>query len=325
MGPFVPEVVLEHPEAVKGLHREFLRCGSDVMLAFTYYGHRAKLRLIGKEHLLESLQREALKLAHEVAAEASPKALVAGNICNSTVFKKGDASSAKQVEAMFDEVCGWAVEGGVDFIVGETYAYLEEALIATESIKRTGLPSVITLAVPQEGNMQDGANFIDACRQLKEAGATIVGLNCFRGPGTTLPLMQELVDAGVPGPFAALPVGWHTDEARPTFQCLSSKEVMYRDLDPHVCTRYEFEDFAKDCLRMGVHYIGTCCGAGPHHVRAIAEALGRHPPASEKGPRMDLHMAYGDPEAVSARMGDMGGVGADKSLMQGMGWSAKEN
>ena len=45
-GPFVPEVVLEHPEVVTQLHREFIRAGSDVVQAFTYYGHREKLRLI---------------------------------------------------------------------------------------------------------------------------------------------------------------------------------------------------------------------------------------------------------------------------------------
>ena len=57
-GAFVPEVVLEHPEAVAQLHREFLRAGSDVMVAFTYYGHRDKLRIIGKEDLLEPLQKK---------------------------------------------------------------------------------------------------------------------------------------------------------------------------------------------------------------------------------------------------------------------------
>ena len=41
-GAFVPEVVLEHPDAVLQLHREFLRAGSDVSVAFTYYAHREK-------------------------------------------------------------------------------------------------------------------------------------------------------------------------------------------------------------------------------------------------------------------------------------------
>ena len=63
-GAYVPEVVLEHPEVVTQLHREFIRAGSDVVQAFTYYGHREKLRLIGKEDLLEPLQKNALKIAH---------------------------------------------------------------------------------------------------------------------------------------------------------------------------------------------------------------------------------------------------------------------
>ena len=68
-GPFVPEVVLEHPEVVTQLHREFIRAGSDVVQAFTYYGHREKLRIIGKEHLLEPMQKGALKIAKDAAAE----------------------------------------------------------------------------------------------------------------------------------------------------------------------------------------------------------------------------------------------------------------
>ena len=34
-GAFVPEVVLEHPEKVLELHREFVHAGSDVVEAFT--------------------------------------------------------------------------------------------------------------------------------------------------------------------------------------------------------------------------------------------------------------------------------------------------
>src|SRR3954451_22850852 len=54
-GAFVPEIVLEEPGLVEGLSREFVHAGSDVVEAFTYYGHREKLRVIDKEHLLEPL------------------------------------------------------------------------------------------------------------------------------------------------------------------------------------------------------------------------------------------------------------------------------
>lgn len=78
-GPYVPEVVLDFPEAVKELHREFLRAGSDVLVALTYYAHREKLKDVGRENDLESMNRQAVRLANEVAREGD--ALVAGNIC----------------------------------------------------------------------------------------------------------------------------------------------------------------------------------------------------------------------------------------------------
>src|SRR5437773_5718745 len=108
-GAFVPEVVLDHPEVVTELHREFVHAGSDVVEAFTYYGHREKLRIIGKEHLLEPLNRNALELAREVAAESG--ALFAGDLSNTNLFLEDD-ESARVVRGMFEEQTAWAVEAG---------------------------------------------------------------------------------------------------------------------------------------------------------------------------------------------------------------------
>src|SRR2546423_13842899 len=115
-GPYVPEVVLDFPEAVRELHREFLRAGADVMVAFTYYGHREKLRTIGREDDLEPLNRQALRLAKEVAAEGD--ALVAGNICNTWVFDpEAPESSGEVVREMYREQVAWAKEEGADPII----------------------------------------------------------------------------------------------------------------------------------------------------------------------------------------------------------------
>src|SRR6201993_1695272 len=96
-GAFVPEVVLEHPEVVAELHREFVHAGSDVVEAFTYYAHREKLRLIGREGELEPLNRGALAIAAEVAQETG--ALLAGNVSNTNVFVPED-SARQAVRAM---------------------------------------------------------------------------------------------------------------------------------------------------------------------------------------------------------------------------------
>ena len=301
-GAFVPEVVLEHPELVAQLHREFVHAGSDVVEAFTYYAHREKLRMIDKEHLLEEMNRQALAIAKEVADDTG--ALFAGDICNTNVFLPDD-NSRTPVRAIFDEQVGWAVEAGVDYIVGETFDWGEEALIALEAIKETGLPSVITLAIHQEGTTREGWTPEDACKRFEDAGADVVGLNCTRGPITMLPLLEK-IRAKVQGHVAALPVPYRTTEAEPSFQSLRDPEcdVIPGDrpfpsaLDPFVCNRYELEDFARKANALGVRYLGVCCGAGPHHIRAVAEGLGRTPPASRFSPDMSKHAFLGTDERI---------------------------
>ena len=146
-GAFVPEVVLEHPEAVTQLHRDFVHAGSDVVEALTYYAHREKLRLIGREQDLEPINRRALDLAKAVARESG--AFFAGDICNTNVYDPADRASHKAVRAMFEEQVGWAADAGVDFIIGETFSYAEEALIALDVIKQANQAAVITLAMHQ--------------------------------------------------------------------------------------------------------------------------------------------------------------------------------
>ncbi len=305
-GAFVPEVVLDHPEVVAQLHREFLRAGTDVVEAFTYYGHREKLRLIGKEDRLEPLQRNALALARAAADEfASAEPLVAGNICNTNVYDPAEPASAAEVRTMFDEQVAWAAEAGVDFVIAETLEFAGEADVALQAVRAVGLPVVVTLAVHRPGVLRDEVAVAEACRRLEGAGADVVGLNCARGPATMLPLLDE-IRAVVRCPVAALPVPYRTTPEMPTFQSLRDPSCSSLPpegpfptaLDPFVCNRYELADFARAALARGVRYLGVCCGGAPHHVRAIAEALGRRPPASAHSPDMTKHYALGDDETL---------------------------
>ena len=48
-GPWTPEAVISHPDAVENLHREFLHAGADVMQAFTFYASDDKLANRGND------------------------------------------------------------------------------------------------------------------------------------------------------------------------------------------------------------------------------------------------------------------------------------
>jgi len=305
-GAYVPEAVLDFPGAVTELHREFLRAGADVMVALTYYAHRGKLRELGRESDLETMNRQAVRLARAVAAEGG--ALVAGNICNTWAYDPQDSATADAVRAMYAEQLGWAADEGVDFVISETNDYLGEALIGLEVAKELGLPAMVTLATSRPAMTWDGYDYVEACEILADHGATIVGLNCDRRPATMLPVVARIRDH-VNCAVAAQPVAYRTDENSPTMESLRATEVdrvFPLALDPFTCTRFQMADFAVAARDLGVNYVGICCGAGPHHVRAMAEALGRTVPASRYSPSMDLHPILGaagsnrDPDLLDA-------------------------
>jgi betaine-homocysteine S-methyltransferase len=293
-GPFVPEVILDEPGALRQLHRELLRAGADVMVALTYYAHRNKLADVGRAGDLEEMNRQAVRIANEVAAEGG--ALVAGNICNTWTYDPGDpARSGALVRAQYEEQLNWALEEGVDFVIAETNDYVGEALIGLEVCQQLGLPAMVTFASVQPSTTYDGYDYVDACRTLADRGATIVGLNCSRGPETMLPLL-EAIRAAVDCAVAAQPVPYRTSPATPAFEELASADGRHLfpiQLEPFQCTRFEMADFARRARDIGVDYIGVCCGGGPHHVRAMAEALGRETPASRYSPDLALHPVLG--------------------------------
>ena len=295
-GAYVPEVVLDRPEAVEQLHREFVHAGSDVVEAFTYYGHREKLRLIGKEHLLEPLNRDALAIAGLVARETGT--LLAGDVCNTNLYRE-EPGARRAVRAMFDEQVAWAAEASVDFVIAETFQFAGEALLATEAIRAAGLEAVVTLAIHRDPLTREGWAPEEACKRLADAGAAVVGLNCIRGPQTMLPLLRA-IRAAVDVPVAALPVPYHTHGAEPTFQSLGGGAAFPIALDPFTSTRHDVAAFAVEALEIGVEYLGLCCGAAPHHIRAMAEAMGRRPPASRYSPDMSKHAYLGSDPSLQA-------------------------
>ena len=205
-GAFVPEVVLEHPEVVSQLHREFIRAGSDIVQAFTYYGHREKLRIIGKEDLLEPLQKNALQIAKDAREEFKElDLLVCGDVANTNIYDPNDKKSHSQCQKMYEEQVAWAKEAGVDFIVAETINWTEEMKIALKAIKDEGLIAVTNFSIKKGDKTREGHTPGDACKIMEDLGADVVGLNCYRGPKMTMKLLPE-IRKKVSCHVAALPV-----------------------------------------------------------------------------------------------------------------------
>ena len=305
-GAFVPEVVLEHPEVVSQLHKEFIRAGSDVAQASTYYGHREKLRIIGKEDLLEPLQKNALKIAND--AKNSFKDLdlmVCGDVANTNIFDPNDKNSFAECQKMYEEQVKWAKEAGVDFIVAETISWVDEMKIALKAIKDEGLIAVANYAIPRGEKTRDGYSVVDACKIIEDLGADVVGLNCYRGPEMTMKHLKD-IRKNVSCHVAGLPVPYRTTEKDPTFlnikdnqcDCIPGDNAFPIALDNLYCNRFEMAEFAKDCVQQNINFIGICCGAEPHHVREMALAIGKKPISSKYSPDMTKHFHHGTDKSL---------------------------
>ena len=173
-GPYVPEVILDSTEAVIELHREFLRAGADVMVALTYYAHREKLKIVGREGDLEEMNRTAVRIANQVAREGG--ALVAANISNTWSYDPADARrTGAIVRAQYEEQLSWAADEGVDFVIAETNDYLGEALIGLEVCHELGLPVMVTFASVHPTCTYDGYTYVEACRRAADAAPPLSG------------------------------------------------------------------------------------------------------------------------------------------------------
>src|SRR5260370_18504267 len=215
-GPFTPEVAIVYPDALRQLHIEFRDAGADVLQALTFYASRDKLATVGLENRLGELNRAAVRIAREVAGHAC---LVAGNLSLTWMYEPDSPSAADRVRRTFDEQLAIQVDEGVDFIIGETFSWLGEALIAVERARRTGLPVMVTVCFENKDETAEGKTAGEAAKALLDAGADIVGMNCLRPPEHMLRPMEEMRKA-VSGYLACQPVAYRTPKERPDFTSL---------------------------------------------------------------------------------------------------------
>ena len=269
-GPFTPEVALENPEALLELHREFRDAGSEVLQSLTFYASRDKLATVGMGDRVEELNRAAVRIAKQAAGS---RCLVAGNISLTWMYEPNDKAAADRVRNTFDEQLDVQISEGVDFIIGETFSWLGEALLAVERAKRTNLPVMVTMSFENEDVTPDGNSAADCARALVDAGADIVGLNCLRSPEHTLPLAAEMRRA-VKNYIACQPVAYRTTRDHRDF---TSLPAFPDQLDPFQLSRGEMADYATKARELGVNYIGACCGAVASHIREMARVLGKLP------------------------------------------------
>ncbi|KAJ3604173.1 hypothetical protein NHX12_028914 [Muraenolepis orangiensis] len=295
-GPWTPEAAAEHPEAVRQLHREFLRAGSNIMQTFTFYASDDKLENRGNQLGFTGAQinEAACDLAREVANEGD--GLVAGGVSQTPSYLS--CKSETDVKAIFKKQLDVFVKKDVDFLIAEYFEHVEEAEWAVQALKETGKPVAASMCIGPDGDMH-GVSPGDCAVRLVKAGAQIVGINCHFDPMTcvkTVKLMKEGVEkAGLKAHYMVQPLAFHTPDC--SCQGFIDLPEFPFGLEPRILTRWDMHQYAREAYKVGIRFIGGCCGFEPYHIRAVAEELaterGIMPAASEKhgmwGAGLEMH------------------------------------
>ena len=266
-GQFTPEVAVEHPDALRELHREFLLAGSQVLQALTFFGTREKLNRAGYGPQTEAINAAAVRLAKDVAGG---KALVAGSVSRTQLIEREGMGSLDRARDHIAEQIRLLKDAGVDFLILETFFHLAEMKVALASAAAAGLPAVATMSFrPLVSQCSDGHSPAECARAMADLGAIAVGANCEQDPNRMLPLLREM-RAATSVPLAAQPAAFHTTETCHSFTRLPA---FPDELETIQVSRRVFLEFGKSARSEGIGYLGGCCGCNAAYIRALARGI----------------------------------------------------
>jgi homocysteine S-methyltransferase len=262
------ELNLTHATLVEAIHREYLAAGAELIETNTFGCNAIRLSAHELGEKAAVLARQGVKLARNAREIAGTSAFVAGSMgpLGNALVPFGPISPA-EAEAAFRVQAEGLLEGGLDVFVLETFQDLTEILAAIRAVRSVTaeVPIVAQMTFGQDGKTRYGHTPALVVRALKQAGASVVGVNCGVGPQATLELIEQFVAAAEGTPVSAMPNAGLPQFVEGRYVYLSSPDY--------------FADFAARAVALGVRLIGGCCGTTPAHTRAMRERLSSHLPA----------------------------------------------
>ena len=256
---------LSAPSLVKEIHQEYLAAGAQVLTTNSFGANRYKLSGHNLGDKTEALNEAAAKLAREVAGQ---QAYVAGSVGPLGVrMEPWGPTSFAEARAAFGEQIRGLVAGGIDVLCLETFSDISEiqqAILAARDVSRdlsVDLPIIAHMVINPDGNTPIGTPIEWAMKKLDEWAVDAVGLNCSVGPAPMMSSIARIRTA------TERPISLQPNAGLP-------KDVDGRQI--YMSTPEYMAEFAKDFLQAGVQFVGGCCGTGPEHIKAMANAIRHH-------------------------------------------------
>jgi 5-methyltetrahydrofolate--homocysteine methyltransferase len=248
--------VLEMPERILELHRDFIDAGAEIVLTCSFGATPLRLRSSGLADRAGEINRRAAELARQAVGER--EVYVAGSMGPTGEMLKpyGDLDEAGAVAAYSVQAAALA-EGGVDLLVLETHFDLAEAAAAVKGAREaTSLPIVCSFSYDRGTRTMMGVSSAQAGRQLDGLGVDAIGINCGRSLDESLRDLAELRES------TDRPLWFKPNAGMPT---LDAQGRAVYEISPR-----EMAEALAKALESDVAVLGGCCGTSPAHLRQIA-------------------------------------------------------
>ncbi len=248
--------IIEHPEVLTDLQRQYVQAGTNILLAPTFTANRIKLAEYGLESQLVEINRQLVALSKQAAGEA----LVAGDLTMTgrQLYPLGDLLFEELVQ-IYKEQVRVIADAGVDLFIVETMMSLQECRAAVLAVRETcDLPVLVSLTYNEDGRTLYGTDPKTAVVVLQSLGADAVGMNCSTGPYDMLGPVKEMAE------YATVPILAKPNAGMPQLE----NGVTIYCMEPE-----EFAVAGRELVSAGVSVIGGCCGTTPAHIRALKDAV----------------------------------------------------
>lgn len=249
--------VMEHPEVLLKMQREYVEAGSHIVYAPTFTGNRIKLEEYGLQDRLVEINTTLVKLSKQAV---DGKALVAGDMTmtGQQLFPMGELMFEELVD-VYKEQARVLAEAGVDLFVVETMMSLQECRAAVLAIREVcDLPIMVTLTYNEDGRTLFGTPPETAVVVLQSLGVDAIGVNCSTGPMEMVPIVETMAE------YSTVPLIAKPNAGLPE---LEGKKTVYR------MTPEEFAEAGVALVKAGAAIVGGCCGTTKEHIRALADAV----------------------------------------------------